>query len=161
MNCNLSTGYQNVLLPENSKYFKEELFSKIFTIPGQKPNIERILNIVTFPEIEDIKLIDTPTATSNEGQHLTGAKLVVEVNIKSKVTYVACEPTQSVHAAHFETLKSMFVIVPREFEGTDICSLFRSNRVNVTPYVEDSCFRMLSCREIYNCSLVFLHVTIC
>lgn len=161
MYCKPQICNQQNILPKESKYFKEELVSEILTIPPQKPDIERILDILVWPEIANIKLIETPVGMSNEGQYLSGYKLVVEVNLKEKVTYVACEPTQSVHAAHYETLKSMFVILPPEIDGKNICDLVRADRIQVTPYIEATKFRMLNVRTIHKCVMVFLDVKIC
>lgn len=160
MKCNTGSCVQNIL-PETAKYFKEELVAEILAIPPQKPNIERVLDIIVWPEIEDINLIETPVGMSNEGQYLSGLKLIVEVRLKEKVTYVADEPTQSVHAAHYETLKSMFVILPTEIDGRDTADLVRSGRISVVPYIEAVDFRGLDCRNIYKCVLLFLNVKIC
>ena len=148
-------------LPETALYFKEDIVTEILAIPPQKPNIERVLDILVWPEVENIKLIDTPVGMSNEGQFLSGLKLIVEVRLKEKVTYVADEPTQSVHAAHYETLTSMFVILPTEIDGRDTCDLVRSNRINITPYIEAVNFRALDCRHIHKCVMIFLNVNIC
>ena len=161
MYCKSQPYLQQNMLPKEAKYFKEELVSEILTIPPQKPDIERILDILVWPEVVNIKFIDTPVGMSNEGQYLSGNKLVVEINLKEKVTYVACEPTQSVHAAHYETLKSMFVILPSEIDGKSMCDLVRADRIQVTPYIEASKFRMLNERTIHKCVMVFLDVKIC
>lgn len=161
MYCQSNSCSQSTILPKNVLYFKEELVTEILTIPPQKPDMERILDIMVWPEIVNIKLIDTQVGKSNEGQYLSGAKLVIEVNLKEKVTYVACEPTQSVHAAHYETMKSIFVVVPTIVGGRDICDLVRADRVQVVPYIEATKFRMLDTRNIHKCVLLLLDVTIC
>ncbi len=160
MYCKPNNCIQNIL-PETSSHFKEELMDEILTIPPQKPDIERVLDVIVWPEVMDMKLVETEVGRSNEGQNLTGVKLVVELNIKEKVTYVACDPTQSVHAAHFETYKSMFVILPEKIGDKYTCELVRSGRINVTPYVESSNARQLDCRNIYRCLMLFLDVKIC
>ena len=86
---------------------------------------------------------------------------MVEVNIKEKIMYVALEPTQTAHAAHYETLKSMFVILPDEIDGKKICDLVRANRITVTPYVEDVCARMIDERTVHKCVMMFLDVKVC
>ncbi|MGL5086326.1 MAG: hypothetical protein ACRC68_11530 [Clostridium sp.] len=149
------------ILPLDVKYFKEELICEILTIPLQKPDMERLLDVMVWPEIENVNLIDTEKGMSNEGQKLTGVKLVVEVRLKAKVTYVAQETTQAAHAAHFETLKSMFVILPEYVNGRKTCDLVRANRLIVTPYVEDTSARMLDIRKIHKCVMLFLDVKVC
>lgn len=151
---------QNIL-PKNALYFKEEEISGILTIPCQKPDMENILSIIVSPVVENMRIIETEVGRSNEGQYLTGRKLVIELRIREKITYVADEKTQSVHAAHYETLKSFFVIVPNEIEGQDVCDLLRANRVSVNPYIEAVNKRMIDKRTIFKCALLFIDVKFC
>lgn len=160
MSCQMGNCMQGNL-PQKAEFFKEELVCEVLSIPPQKPEMERLLNVMVWPEVVNVKLVDTPKGRSYEGQHLTGLKLVVEINLKEKVTYVANEPTQSAHAAHYETLKSMFVILPEEINGKKICDLVRAGRIAVTPYIEETCARMLDARTIHKCVMVFLDVKLC
>lgn len=146
---------------QKTDYFKEEMVCEILSIPQQKPTMERLLDVMVWPEVVDIQLVKTPIGRSFEGQYLSGAKLIVEINLKEKLTYVANEPTQSAHSAHYETLKSMFVILPEYVNDKDIFSLLRANRITVTPYVEDVCARMLDGRTVHKCVMLFLDVKIC
>ncbi len=161
MNCKTGSCTQNTILPKEAKYFKEEIICEVLSIPPQKPDMERLLDVMVDAEVVNVNLIETAKGRSQEGQYLSGYKLVVEVNIKEKVMYVALEPSQSAHAAHYETLKSMFVILPEEIDGKKICDLVRANRLTVTPYVEDVCARMLDKRTIHNCVMMFLDVKVC
>lgn len=147
--------------PIDPKYFKEEAICEVLTIPCEKPDMERILDIKVWPEIESIRSVETQEGFSIEGQRLSGVKLVVEVRLKEKVTYVADEITQTVHAAHYETLKSMFVIVPPRINEKEVCNLIKTERLNVVPYVEDVDWRMLDCRKIHKCVMLFLNVIVC
>lgn len=151
--CNNQTVF-----PEDIKYFKEELINQVLSISCNKPDIERVLDISVWPEIQDIHLVETKVGTSNEGQRLSGYKLVIDVKLKEKVTYVADEPTQSVHADQFEFLKSFFVIVPSVINGVSIHDLVRSSRLQVTPYIEAVKFRMLDKRTIHKCAMIFIDV---
>ncbi|MBW6409255.1 hypothetical protein [Clostridium weizhouense] len=151
---------QNIL-PREAMYFKEEEISEILEIPCQKPDIENILSVIVSPEVESLRIVETEVGTSNEGQVLTGSKLVVELRIKEKVTYVADEPTQSVHAAHYENLKSFFVIVPNEVKGNNICDLLRANRISVNTHIESVYTRKLNNRNIFKCALLFIDVKFC
>jgi len=161
MSCKTGSCTQNTILPKEAKYFKEEIICEVLSIPPQKPDMERLLDVMVDAEVVNINLIETAKGRSDEGQYLSGYKLVVEVNIKEKVMYVALEPTQSAHAAHYETFKSMFVILPEEIDGKKICDLVRANRLTVTPYVEDVCARMIDKRTIHKCVMMFLDVKIC
>lgn len=141
----------NQTLPEEVSYFKEEIINEILSIPCQKPDMERLLKTLVDVTVEDKKLIKTEKGLSNEGQALTGYKLVVKLRIKEKITYVADECTQSVHAAHYETIKNLFIIVPEVIDGENVCNLIKKGRLSITPYVECVESRMLDCRTIHKC----------
>ncbi|MBW6410130.1 hypothetical protein [Clostridium weizhouense] len=161
MRCKVQTNINQKLLPSQVKYFKEEIINEILTIISEKPNIERILNVVVDPKIVSMKLIETEEGYSNEGQRLAGYKLIIELNIKEKITYVADEKTQSVHVAYFENMKSLFIVLPKEINCINTCELFRSNRIFVTPYVEAVKARKLDCRNIHKCILLLVNAIIC
>lgn len=163
MKCkaNSQCSINSDIFPSTAQYFKEELVTEMLSIPTQKPDMERILNVLVDPKIVSTRLVQTEEGYSNEGQRLAGYKLVVELNIREKVTYVADEETQSVHAAHFEKMKSIFIVLPKEINGVPTCDLFRADRIMVTPYIEAVKTRMLDARTIYKCMLLFVDITIC
>lgn len=151
---------QNII-PKEALYFKEEEICEILEIPCQKPDIENILSVIVSPEIENLRIVETEVGRSNEGQVLTGSKLVLEIKLREKITYVADEATQSVHSAYYENLKSFFVIIPNEIDGENVCELLRANRISVNPYIEAVHARMLDCRTIFKCVLLFIDVKFC
>lgn len=161
MTCNSISCSSSNLMPDNIKYFKEEIISEILEIPVQKPDMEIIKDILVWPEVVSTKLIETEVGKSNEGQYLSGYKLVVEIKLNQKVIYVADEKTQSVHGAHFENMKSMFIIIPEEIGGESACDLFRADKLQVVPYVESIKFRMLDNRRIHKCVMLLVNVLIC
>lgn len=150
------------VLPARAEYFKEELFCDVLVVPLCKPNMERVLDVMVWPEVVNVKLVDTPKGKSYEGQVLTGVKLVVQIKLKEKVTYVAHELSQSTHAVYYETLKSVFVVLPeKSVDGKSICEFFRSDRLTVTVYTEKVCGRMLDSRSIHRCEMLLVDVKIC
>ena len=161
MLCSKTNLYTQDILPTGVKYFKEEAICEIITIPKQKPNLDRLLDTLVSPEIEHMNLIETEKAMSNEGQMLTGYKLAVEVRLKQKLTYVADDPRQPVHAAHYESLKGMFVILPERVDDRSIHELLRAGRLSVVPYIENVYSRKLDGRNIHKSILLFLDVKIC
>jgi len=125
-------------LPVNPLYFTEIAIPETVVIPDVKPEAEELLSVIVNAEVLSTRLIKVPTGVSNEGQHLEGYKLVVELKLRQKVKYIADEPTQSVHAAHFENvISSIFVIVPPTIGGVSIETLFQKGKLVVTPYIED------------------------
>lgn len=125
-------------LPEDPKYFTQLSIPETLKIPEAKPDIEQLVSVTVEAEIASMRLVDTPCMKSYEGQLLSGKKLVMELKLIEKVTYVADEPTQPVHAAHFENnMMSVFVVVPQRVDNTPIENLLKFNKIIVTPYIED------------------------
>lgn len=160
MKCS-SGCFSQAILPTNVKYFKEDIFTENLVIPPEKPRIERVLNVMTWPEVSSFKIIDTPVGYSNEGQRLTGVKLLADVKIKEKITYVANEVTQPVHATHYEFFKSVFIILPTSINNVPIKDLYASDRITVSPYVEAVQYRTLDCDTIQQCVMLFVNVNVC
>lgn len=160
MACSQVPRNTQTTLPKTSQYFKEQMECETFVIPCQKPDMEKYMDIIIWPEIADMRLIQTDAGISYEGQTLSGYKLLVEVSIKAKVTYAAVGPVQTMHGASFESIKSVFVVIPSEYNGKQVCDLFRAGRVSVQPYIEETCTRMMDCRTIQSCILLFVDVRI-
>lgn len=128
-------------LPENPTAFKQFTVQEMLVLPLAKPDIEQIVKVLAEVVITSIRVIKTPVAISLEGQILTGFKLVVEGEVRQKIEYVADEPTQSVHAAHFDIPFSTFIVLPDTFIiGTPI---------TVTGYIEDIFVEMIDKRTIF------------
>jgi hypothetical protein len=128
-------------LPQNPTAFKQFTLQETLTVPAVKPDIEQIVKVVAEVVIISTKVIRTPQGVSLEGQNLTGLKLIIEGEVRQKIEYVACEPTQSVHAVHFDIPFSAFIVLPLGFPiGTPI---------TVTGYLEDIYVEMLDCRTIF------------
>lgn len=145
--------------PSDPKYFTQVSIPETLCIPNPKPDMEQLLSVAVDPVVEAVKLIDTPVALSNEGQNLSGCKLIIELKLREKVKYVADEPTQTVHAAHYENvLKSIFVVVPCEVNDIPVRNLLERNRVIVTPYIEDIYAEMVDKRTIFKNIIVFVDV---
>ena len=156
-------GISNTL-PENPKYFTEEAIAETVVIPKQKPDMEQLLSIMEDIEVISVKAISTPVTTSHEGQKLQGSKLLIEIKLRQKIKYVADEARQSVHAAHFEIFKSIFIVVPTIPPGQiapfkTVAQLLKEGRVIVTPYIEDIYGEMRDKRTIFKNTLVFIDVT--
>lgn len=177
-------------LPEHPLFFTQISIPEIVVIPEQKPDIEQLISIMVDVEIVSMRLIDTPKGKSNEGQQLSGKKLSIEILLKQKIKYVADEPTQSVHAAHFDKkMASIFIIVPpflhchhgvwsvegalAEGETTitpldspdhgRVCrieDLLVEGKITVTPYIEDIYGELRDKRTIFKNITLFLDATI-
>lgn len=128
-------------LPEAPEAFKQFNVQETVCLPAAKPDIEQIVKVMAEVVITSTRVIKTPVATSLEGQILTGYKLVVEGEVMQKIEYVADEPTQSVHAAHFNVPFSTFIVLPSDYVmGTPLV---------VTGYIEDIYAKQIDKRCIF------------
>lgn len=139
-----SQSHYKISLPETVSYFKEETFIRTLKLPAQKPDMERLLDCVVWPELLEYKLIETNQGRSYEGKYLSGALLMVIVSLKIKITYVATTPDQSVHAADFETVMTTNVVLPTAFHDQEIRNCIESKSIRVLPYIEASETKMTS-----------------
>jgi uncharacterized repeat protein (TIGR01451 family) len=130
-----------LVLPVAPTSFKQISVDENVRIPVQKPDIEQILNVLVDVVITNTRVIETLKGISIEGQILTGFKLIIEGKINQKIEYVADEPTQSVHAAHFVKPLSTFIVLPEQYvPGTP---------VGVEAFVEDVFTEQLDKRTIF------------
>lgn len=128
-------------LPVNPNAFKQLSVQETVHLPHAKPDIEQIVKVIAEVVITSTRVIITPQATSLEGQILTGYKLIVEGEMRQKIEYVADEPSQPVHAAHFNVPFSTFIVLPSDFVlGTPLV---------VTGYIEDIFAQQVSKRCIF------------
>lgn len=147
-------------LPPNPLYFTQIAIQEMVSIPEEKPDMEAILSCMVEAIIISARLIETPCMKSYEGQLLSGRKLIIELKLDQKVTYVADVVSQSEHSAHFENLfNSLFVVVPQRVGNIPIENLFKKGRINVTPYIEDIYCEMLDSRNIFKNITLLLDVT--
>lgn len=121
--------------------FKQISVDENLTIPTVKPDAEDILEVIAEVEITYTNVIKTPIVTSYEGQQLTGWKLIVEGKLKQKITYIADEPTQSVHAAEFDVPFSTFLVLPKDFK--------ECQQVKVVGIIEDIFVKLVNKRTIF------------
>jgi hypothetical protein len=129
------------VLPTTPTAFKQFNVQENVCLPCEKPDIEQISKVMAEVVITSTRVIKTPKAESLEGQVLTGWKLIVEGEVRQKVEYVADEPTQSVHAAHFNMPFSTFIVLPSTYvPGTPLV---------VTGYIEDIFAQQISKRCIF------------
>jgi hypothetical protein len=138
--------------PSHPTSFKQFTVQETLELPCAKPDIEQITRVMANVKITSTRVIKTPDATSAEGQILTGWKLIVEGELIQKVEYVADEPTQSVHAAHFSVPFSTFIVLPKTFTQGSI--------VNVVPYIEDIYAQQIGKRCIFKNVTIFLNALI-
>lgn len=138
-------------LPKYSRYFKQFQVQEVCNIPNEKPDIEKILRLIVSVEIIFTKIISTSKGISNEGQKLTGIKLLVRGKLIQKLEYIATGPQQAVHAAEFENPFSTYIVL-------DECIL-NNGTFEVTPYIEDIYIKQIDKRSVFKNITIFLNVS--
>lgn len=154
-NCKSRSKY-----PTNPLYFKEESVCEVIALDDEMQDIERILEIMVDPIIRNIDLIETMEGISNEGQHLTGYKVLVEVTFREKVLYVPAQCNQPVQGVHVEETKTFFIIIPKKIDGISVEELFEEGHIQAKPYIEKVYGRPLDTRTIQKCMMVFIDLVI-
>jgi len=138
-------GISNTI-PDPGPHFTEICIPETVTLPEAKPDMEQLISVMVDAKVVSVRLINTPEGLSDEGQNLTGKKLSIELELQQKVKYVADEPTQSVHAAHFNKLvSSIFIVVPANIDD----NLITQGKYKITPYIEDIYGEQLDKRTIF------------
>lgn len=147
-------------LPQNPVYFTEISIADIMKIPPQKPDMEQAVSVTVEARVTSKRIVDTECAKSIEGQLLTGKKLVMELKLIQKVIYIADKPTQPAHAFHDEeTRRSVFIIVPKFVNGIEVERLLKTNKLIVTPYIEDIYAEQMDNRTIFKNITLLIDVT--
>lgn len=162
----MNLKYDNVCTVEycensTNEYFKEEHAKQCICISSDKPDIDEIIDIFVHPEIISTKLLETKDGLSNEGQKLTGYKLLVQVKLNEKITYISNDNTQNICVVYYEVLKSIFIILPKSENGKSISDMYKFSRIVVSPTIEDCNARKLNCRTLDANTLILLQAKIC
>lgn len=126
--------------------FKQINITENLIIPMQKPDMEEISEVIASVEILKSHVIKTPTLKSNEGQKLTGYKLVIHGVLNEVVEYTALDDEQSVHSAHYAIPFTTFIVLPENY-----CI---GGNTETKGVIEGIYFKKLDCR------LLFTNVTL-
>ncbi|MGL4772522.1 MAG: SPOCS domain-containing protein [Clostridium sp.] len=118
--------------------FKQISVDQNLCIPSVKPDMEEINDIKVKAEIVECHVINTPVITSNEGQSLSGYKLIVRGLLTELVEYTSCTEEQSVHSAHYSIPFSTFIVLPQNY--------IAGSKIDVDAIVEDVYYKMIDCR---------------
>ncbi|MCT4565390.1 MAG: DUF3794 domain-containing protein [Maledivibacter sp.] len=144
-------------LPDTVTNFSEFVNEEILIIPKQKPNIEQItrvssnVKIVSTNAVKNVSNSAGPFGSSVPGFLTTGWVLTVEGAICEVITYVADDPTQSLHSAHFVKPFSTILALPSDFDPT--------STITVTPFIENICIEQIDCRRMFKCELILINAT--
>lgn len=136
------TAYSNVVSTELLiPTFKQFSVDQLITLPTCSPKIDTLLSCTIDTKVTHTEIITTPVGTSNEGQILTGKKLMVHGLILATLEYSAACASQSIHVFKQSIPFCNFVVIPATFD--DPCDI----KVNLV--TEDVFYDNLSCDTIF------------
>ena len=147
-------------LPTNIKYFKEDLFDTVFSKKDETTKIHTIISISVDCKINSIKLVNTSSRTSNEGQRLSGKKLLVEVKLSYRIKYTTDTKERYLCILKTSHTKIIYIVVPKEVNGFKIEDLVRKNKVSVETYVEDLYISSRGPSSVYIRTLLLLNARV-
>lgn len=93
-------------------------YLKILT---RNPDISEINGVKVDVVVDKTNVIRTCIGESNEGQFLSGYKLIVHGTIKQIIEYTTSGYSKTIHCIEHQSKFSTFIVLPREFsEGSKI-----------------------------------------
>lgn len=146
-------------LPKDIKYFKEELFSNVISSSNLNKPILSIISASVDCNINSIKLINTQVRTSNEGQKLTGKKLLVEINISYKIKYLSDSKEKYLYILKERCTKVVYIVLPKSIGDYKIEDLVRRKKIKVRSYVENLYVEKRKDNSLYIRNLLLLNAT--
>lgn len=158
--CNWSYGEKTSTCDEDSisevafgiNTFKQISIDGNLCIPTVKPDMEEINDIKVSAKILKTHVITTPQIISNEGQSLSGYKLILRGVLNHIIEYTSDTPEQSVHSAHYNIPFSTFVILPKNY--------IVGSKVDAEAIVEDIYFKMLTPRCFFKNVTLLINIKI-
>jgi uncharacterized repeat protein (TIGR01451 family) len=132
--------------------FKQLSVEEELQIPIAKPDVEALNEMTGTIDIMGCHLIETGAFTSQEGQRLTGFKLVITGALNLVVKYTALDTEQSVHSAHYKLPFSTFVVMP---DGYSVGS-----KLDVEGIVEDIYYKQHDLRCFFTNTTLLINVKI-
>lgn len=141
---------------KDTKFFTQFVVEEQIKIPDEKPDVEEVISTIVDPKIVSLNVIDTAEGTSCEGQHLSGKKIAVEIELKQKIMYVSNKVNQSVHVVENLILQSVYVVVPKLIYGSKPENLIKCNYLKPKIIIENVMAEKIDGRNIFKNIIVFL-----
>lgn len=135
--------------PVNSTTFKQFENQQILELPPKNSDMKKIIRVTTRGEVLSTKITKIPQAVSNEGQRLTGNKLIIEGRIILEIEYIAINSDQSVHIAEFVNPFSSYIMLEKDF--------YCSDPINVSVYIVDFYARQINSKKILSNTIILLN----
>ncbi|MGL5066529.1 MAG: DUF7507 domain-containing protein [Sarcina sp.] len=132
--------------------FKQMIINTDFCLPLLKPDVEELDDVMADIEIVDSYVVDVMEEISNEGQILTGKKLIVHGYMNIAAKYTALVEDQSMHSGELVIPFSSFIMLPNVYEN---------EKLEISAIIEDIQADLLCPRCIAIGVVLMLRVLIC
>ncbi|MGL4774370.1 MAG: DUF7507 domain-containing protein, partial [Clostridium sp.] len=132
--------------------FKQISVNKQLKIQMGNPDIEEVADVTGNITISKYNIIKTPILISNEGQNLTGYKLIIYGIINEIVEYTAKSCVESLHSSEYYIPFSTFIVLP-----VDYCFA----NIEVKGVIEDIYFKKLYCRTLFTDATILIKAIVC
>lgn len=145
----------------DSNFFKEYDLSDAITICKDSPEINKVVEFLSYPTIKKIDFLnrpDTGNKISNEGQEFNSNSLMVEVEIKERLIYTTKTKSEYVYTYNKSTLKSLSVPIPKRIKEKSVYELFKSSRLQINPHMENIHIRKIDDANVFRTMLLLLDI---
>lgn len=137
-----------VSISTNISTFKQLIVDGEICIQDKDVKVEEVENVNSSVEIIEYHVIKTVLGKSNEGQILTGYKVIIEGKLNQVIEYTAKGCSQSVHSIYCKEPFSTWIVLPYDFSS--------GNKLEIDYSVEDSYCKVLKERLLYNSTTILL-----
>lgn len=149
----------NKITSTDSNIFEEYNLTEPLNLSIDKPQINKIVEFLVYPEIKNVNFINSNKEdsyiVSNEGHYNNFNKLNIELEINEKIIYTTKTKSEYVYNHNVNTLKSVSISIPEYVKEKNTYDLFKSGRIQINPYIENIHVRKINDRNVYR-SILFL-----
>ncbi|MEG0857413.1 MAG: hypothetical protein RSG52_13140 [Terrisporobacter sp.] len=132
--------------------FKSISIDNYFEIESGQFDIFEINDVKASAVATSYHIVKTPRSTSNEGQILSGYKLIVQGTVTQSLEYVSDYFNQGLKTSTFESIFSSYIILPKNFPI--------HSKLEVEPIIEDVYYYKIDSRRFFENVSMLLTVKI-
>lgn len=142
--------------------FEEFDISNPISIKNNSPEINKIVEFLSYPSIKNIDFVEgniNPNClVSNDGNNNDLNKLVVEIEIKETMIYTTNTTSEYVYTHTIFTSKRLPISIPKYIKERSTYELYKSNRFQINPYMENIHVRKLDNSTAFRTLLLLLDI---
>ncbi|MCT4565397.1 MAG: DUF3794 domain-containing protein [Maledivibacter sp.] len=117
-----------------------------------KPNIKKVIKVMTDISITDERVISTAVGTSLEGQVLTGKKIIIEGELVEQIEYACDDIKQSIYTACFKIPFCSYIVVPNNVTQNSV--------IEIRAYIEDIFIQKIDERKLFLNGILLLEAVV-